>query len=80
MKRRTRQFWAEILKTLSASRQILREPNTAPVPREPSGLCAVTAALARRFTAANAAPIYAYAQRLPKEFEVYVRQRFRTRL
>jgi hypothetical protein len=49
---------------------ILLDPMGAPVPKEASALCAVTAALVRRFTKANAARVFTYAARLPKEFEV----------
>lgn len=50
--------------------QILREPGTAPIPRDPSGLFAVCAALTRKFNAQNAAPIFIYLARLPKEHQM----------
>ena len=49
---------------------IIREPSTAPVPRDPSGLYAVCAALTRKFNAQNAAPIFTYLARLPKEHQM----------
>ncbi len=60
----------QIYRALPNIAQILASPTTAPVPSGPAALWAVGAALARVFTKANAAPCFAYAARLPKEFEV----------
>jgi hypothetical protein len=60
----------KIVKALPSIDAILLEPMGAPVPKEASALCAVTAALVRRFTKANAARVFTYAARLPEEFEV----------
>ncbi len=68
-------FAAEFLGFLSIYRslpsidQILLDPANAPVPKEPAALHAVSTALVRKFTKANANRVFTYAARLPKEFE-----------
>ena len=58
-----------VYKNLPTIDQILHDPQTAPVPTEPSALYAVTAALVRKFTKPNANRCFIYAARLPKERE-----------
>ncbi len=60
----------QIYRSLPNIDQILLDPSRARVPTEPAALYAVTAALTRRFNAANALPVFTYAARLPKEHEV----------
>ncbi len=50
--------------------QIMLDPQGAPVPRDPSACYAVTAALVKRFNAANARKIFTYSSRLHPEFEM----------
>ena len=47
---------------------ILLNPATAPVPDEPSALCAVATGLARRATDQNFAAVIQYAGRLAREY------------
>ncbi len=47
---------------------ILLNPATAPIPAEPSALCAVATGLARRTTEQNFAAVSQYADRLAREY------------
>jgi selenophosphate synthase len=57
-----------VFRSLPSLDGILLNPATAPVPDEPSALCAVATGLARRATEQNFAAIADYAARLAREY------------
>ena len=57
-----------VFRSLPALDGILLNPATAPVPAEPSALCAVATGLARRTTEQNFAAVSQYADRLAREY------------
>jgi hypothetical protein len=69
-------FATELVSFLTMCRQlpnlddIVLNPDSTPVPAEPSALFAVASGLARKCTPANADRVFRYAARMPKEFEV----------
>lgn len=67
-----REFWTftQIYKELVTVEDILRSPNTAPVPREPATLYALTGSLAQHMTPDNADDLMIYVDRLPAEFKI----------
>ena len=60
--------FCEMFRTLPPLRDILADPDHAPIPSDPSGLYAVTTAVARAATHQNVAQAFAYLRRLPAEF------------
>lgn len=60
----------KVFRALPNIESILRDPQMATVPDEPTALYAVTAALVRKLTGKDIAAVMTYAARLPKEFEV----------
>jgi hypothetical protein len=57
-----------VFRSLPSLDAILLNPATAPVPDEPSALCAVATGLARRTTEQNFAAVSQYAGRLAREY------------
>ena len=58
----------QVFRSLPSLDGILLNPATAPVPDEPSALCAVATGLARRTTEQNFAAVSQYADRLAREY------------
>jgi len=57
-----------VFRSLPSLDAILLNPATAPIPAEPSALCAVATGLARRTTEQNFAAVSQYADRLAREY------------
>jgi hypothetical protein len=57
-----------VFRSLPSLDGILLNPGTAPVPDEPSALCAVATGLARRTTEQNFAAVIQYSGRLAREY------------
>jgi hypothetical protein len=57
-----------VFRSLPSLDGILLNPATAPIPGEPSALCAVATGLARRTTEQNFAAVSQYAERLAREY------------
>lgn len=62
--------FVRVMRALPSLDAILADPMGAAVPADPSARYAVSAALARKATDGNFAAVLAYANRLPREFEI----------
>jgi hypothetical protein len=62
--------YLQIYRDLPDVEEIMRDPDAAVVPREPSVLYALCGAMSRRVTSGNATPAFRYMKRLPTEFQV----------
>ncbi|MRR57061.1 MAG: AAA family ATPase [Deltaproteobacteria bacterium] len=62
--------YLQIYRDLPDVEDIMRNPDTADVPGEPSVLYALCGAMSRKVTSGNAAQAFCYMKRLPAEFQV----------
>jgi len=62
--------YLQIYRDLPDVEDIMRDPDAAVVPRDPSVLYALCGAMSRKVTSGNVAPAFRYMKRLPSEFQV----------
>lgn len=62
----------QIHRTLPDPDEVIRNPRTTPVPKDPRAMYGICAALSYRATPANADAIMTYANRIPVEYAVYL--------
>jgi len=67
--------FCQIHEKLPKIEQIIRQPNMAPVPEEPSAQFAICGAIASNITIQNCEPLMDYIRRLPTEFQVVTLRR-----